>query len=151
MKKFFVFLPILLLSLVGCDEKSGTLVCTLSSNDVINGYKLDSIYKINYFGKTVKSVETIETVISDSSETIDYFETTLNDTYKKMNDSYGGYVYNVTKEDGKVVSNVTIDYSKVNIEQLVKDQPLLKSYVDDNKLLLGGLKSMYESMGATCE
>lgn len=151
MKKFFIFLPILLLSLVGCGEKSGTLVCTLSSNDVINGYKLDSNYKINYFGKTVKSVETIETVVSDSSETIDYFETTLNNTYKKMNDSYGGYVYNVTKEDGKVVSNVTIDYSKVNIEQLVDDQPLLKSYVDDNKLLLEGLKSMYESMGATCE
>ena len=39
----------------------------------------------------------------------------------------------------------------MNLKQFVNDQPSLKSYVKDDKLLIDGIKLIYESMGATCE
>lgn len=152
MKKLIFVIPFIVLCLVGCNDnaKTGTITCTLSSNDVVNGYQLQSTYKINYVGNYVNSVDTEEIVTSDSNDILNYFETTLNDTYKKTNEAYGGYNYNVVKEDGKVTSTVTIDYNNMNLNQFVIDQPTLKSYVDDGKLLVNGIKSMYETMGAIC-
>ncbi len=151
MKKFVFLIPAFLLCLTGCGAKTGTITCTLSQNDVVNGYKLESEYKINYKGDTVENVETVETVTTDSKELLDSFETSLNDTYSKTNETYGGYTYKVTKESDKVTSKVKIDYSKMDIEKFVKDQPALKTYVKNNKLLKNGIKSLYESMGATCK
>lgn len=151
MKKFIFILPILAFCLTGCGDKEGIIECELSSNDVVNGYALNSTYKINYTGDFVTSVETEEIVSSENDELLNNFEITLNDTYNKTNTAYSGYTYNVVKENGKVVSNVTIDYSKMNIEQFVKDQPSLKTYVKDNKLLAEGIQALYESMGATCK
>ena len=152
MKKLvLLMMPMLLLCLTGCSEETGQVVCTLSSKDAINEYELVSEYKINYKGDFVESVETTETVTSESEDILNTFESTLNETYKKMNDVYGGYTYEVTKEKGKVVSNVEIDYNTMDVEQLVKDQPTFKSYVEDNKLSVEGLKTIYESTGATCQ
>ena len=152
MKKLALLVPVLLLSLTGCGTtQTGTINCTLSTNDVINGYKLESSYKINYTGDYVDNVETLEEVTSESEVLLDTFETTLNDTYSATNQAYGGYTYTVTNESGKVTSKVTIDYSEMNIDKYVKDQPVLKSYVEDGKMLVDGVKAIYESMGATCE
>lgn len=151
MKKLIVLLPVMLILLTGCGTKEGTIKCTLSSKDAVNGYSLESEYTINYKGDVVESVDTVEKVTSESSEILDTFETTLNSTYSKMKETYGGYTYDVSKKDNTVTSKVTIDYNKMNIEQFVKDQPSLKSYVEDNKLKVDGIKSLYENMGATCE
>lgn len=152
MKKFLFIIPVLVVSLlVGCGNKGGTIECTLSSKDVVNGYELNSTYKIKYTNDYVNSVETVEVVSSDNSEVLDYFKKNLEDTYKKTNENYGGYDYNVTKDQNKVTANVTIDYSKMNLDQFIKDQPALKSYTKDGKLLVDGVKSLYEAMGATCK
>ncbi len=151
MKKFFVLIPILMLCLTGCGSNSGTLKCTLESKDAVNDYSLSSTYTVNYKKGLVESVDTVEEVSSDSEDVLDTFEDTLNETYSKMNDTYGGYDYKVTKSDGKVTSKVTIDYNKMDLDQFTKDQPALKNYIKDGKLKIEGLKSMYESMGATCE
>lgn len=152
MKKLIFIVPIFILCLTGCSEEleSGVINCTLSSNDVVNGYQLNSTYKINYKGDYVESVETEEIVTSDDSAILDYFETTIKDTYDKTSSAYGGYDYSVVNENGKVISIVTIDYNEMNLEQFVTDQPVLKSYVENNKMLVSGIKSMYEGMGATC-
>lgn len=151
MKKLVLFVPIILLSLTGCGVETGTINCTLNSNDVVNGYKLDSEYKINYTGEYVDSVETLEVVTSDSEDILDTFETTISDTYKATSEAYGGYTYEVTREDGKVSSKVTIDYNEMDIEQFVEDQPTLESFVENGKMLVEGVKAIYESSGATCE
>ena len=155
MKKLLFLIPIFMLILTGCGETESNEVksisCTLSTNDVVNGYQLNSTYKINYVDKYVKTVETEEIVTSDNETIIDTFEETLNNTYQKTNEAYGGYDYKVTKENGKVTSKVTIDYSKMNLQQFITDQPTLKSYSKDNKLLVEGIKEMYTSLGATCE
>lgn len=151
MKKLILLVPALLLSLTGCATQTGTINCTLSSKDVVNGYELDSVYKINYTGDYVDSVETVEVVTSDSDSILDTFETTLNDSYSATSEAYGGYTYEVTREEKKVTSDVTIDYSEMDIKEFVEDQPTLNSYVEDGKFLVEGIKALYESMGATCE
>jgi len=156
MKKIAVVLPILGIGLLltGCntDEtlETKTIDCTLSTNDVINEYELKSIYKINYQGDYVVSVDTKEVITSEDTTVLDYFEATLKDTYSKTSEAYGGYDYQVVKDEGKVTSTVKIDYNKMDLEKFITDQPTLKSYVKDNKLLVTGVKSMYETMGATC-
>lgn len=140
----------MLLCVTGCGKEE-KLTCTLSSKDVANGYSVESTYNVNAKGGYVESVDTIEEVTSESKETLNAFETQLNSTYSKMNETYGGYDINISINGNKLTSKVTINYNKMNMDQFVADQPALKSYVENGKLKLEGVKTMYESLGATCE
>ena len=157
-----LFLLSLLFLLTGCGEetkedviqevpKQATVHCELSSRDVINGYETTAEYTIYYTGDYVDKVDTVETIISDSTEILDTMEAYINTTYDSMNDAYGGYTYEVKKEDGKVISNVEIDYTEMDLDQYVTDQPLMANYVKDGKFLLDGIVEIYEDTGATCE
>lgn len=159
MKKSILLIFCVLL-LTGCGKqvedkkeevKTGTIKCSLSSKDVVNGYSLEAEYNINYKGEIVESVKTTETVLTTKKNLLNQFEKTFNDTYKAVSDAYGGYDYKVTKEKDKVISVVTIDYNKMNLEQFVKDQPTLKDYVEGGKLKVTGLEELYKAAGATCE
>jgi len=145
-----VLLPLLLL-LTGCGEKTGVIKCTGSAKDVVNKYETKSEYKINYKGDYVESVETVETVTSENEEFLKQMQDTVKELYDGYNKEYGGYTFDVSIKDDKLVSTVSIDYSKMDIDKFVKDQSVLKNYVKDGKLTVDGLKSMYTTMGATCE
>ena len=154
MKKFvkltFAFMLIVLLT--GCLGKDKVTKCTLKSDQSASGYKITSEYNVYSSKDEVNKVVTTETVESKNNTILAYFEKQLKSQYKANNDSYGGYKYEVTNKDGKVVSKVTIDYSKMNLNKFVKDNPAMKSYVNkSNKITVKGIKSMYQSMGATCE
>ena len=60
----------------GCSNSAKEVVktCTLTSNDVTNGYKLESEYKVYGKGDVVEKVITTETITSDDEETLSYFE-----------------------------------------------------------------------------
>ena len=157
-----LFLLSLLFLLTGCGEetkedviqevpKQATVHCELSSRDVINGYETTAEYTIYYTGDYVDKVDTVETIISDSTEILDTMEAYINTTYDSMNNAYGGYTYEVKKEDGKVISNVEIDYTEMDLDRYVTDQPLMANYVKDGKFLLDGIVEIYEDTGATCE
>ena len=154
MKKFvkltFAFMLVVLLT--GCLGKDKVTKCTLKSDQSASGYKITSEYNVYSSKDEVNKVVTTETVESKNNTILAYFEKQLKSQYKANNDSYGGYKYEVTNKDGKVVSKVTIDYSKMNLSKFVKDNPAMKSYVNkSNKITVKGIKSMYQSMGATCE
>ena len=126
--------------------------CSLYKKDVTSNYEINSTYTVYSKNKIAYKVETIEKVTSDSAEVLNRFETSLNNSYSQLNNAYGGYKYEITKKNNELVSNVLIDYSKVNLEQLAKDQPTMKNVMDDNyNILLDGLLGTYKSIGATCE
>ena len=161
MRKGLLLLSLLVL-LTGCGEetnndvlqeapKQATIYCESSTRDVVNGYETISEYTIYYTGDYVDKVDTVETVISDSTEILDTMEVYINNTYDSMNNAYGGYSYEVIKEDDKVISNVVIDYSKMDLDQYVTDQPIMANYVLDGKFLLDGIVEIYEATGATCK
>ena len=155
MKKYLalVSLVICVMLVSGCQEKEDYVVkCTLSQNNVLGNYQIESTYEITTDGKIAKSVKTVETITSENDAFLDSMNTTLKTTYETMNNAYGGYVFDVYQEDGKVVSIVSIDYTALNLDKLLTDQPTMKNYANEaNQLTLEGIKSMYTAMGATCE
>lgn len=155
MKKYLPLGLLLICMLVvsGCQEKKDYVVkCTLSQNNVLGNYQIESTYEITTDGKIAKSVKTVEVVTSENETLLNTMSETLNTTYETMNEAYGGYVFDVDQETGKVVSTVTIDYTALDLEKLLSDQPSMKNYTnEDNQLTLEGLQNMYTTMGATCE
>ncbi len=154
MKKFvkltFAFMLVVLLT--GCLGKDKVTKCTMTSDQSASGYKMTSEYNVYSSKDEVNKVQTTETIESKNNTILAYFEKQLKSQYKANNDSYGGYKYEITNKDGKVVSKVTIDYSKMNLKKFVKDNPAMKSFVNkSNKITVEGIKSMYQSMGAKCE
>lgn len=145
----------LALTLSGCGEKKleeRTLTCTLYQKNVINNYELNSTYKIYATGEVVNKVETTEVVNSDDETVIDYFEETLDTSYTSMNNAYGGYDYNITRENGTLTATTTIDYNEMDLEQLATDDASMKAIInEDKKITIEGIKSLYEQMGAECE
>ncbi len=155
MKKYLPLGLLLICMLVvsGCQEKKDYVVkCTLSQNNVLGNYQIESTYEITTDGKIAKSVKTVEVITSENETLLNTMSETLNTTYETMNEAYGGYVFDVDQETGKVVSTVTIDYTALDLEKLLSDQPSMKNYTnEDNQLTLEGLQNMYTTMGATCK
>ena len=137
----------------GCGSKKEFVkTCTLTSNDPTTGYKLESEYKIYGEGDVANKVVTVETVATDDQDSLDYFEEYFKSTYDSINGIYGGYNNKVTNKDGKVTSETTIDYNKMDLAKYVKDNSAMKNYVNkDNKMLVDGLVKTYEALGATCK
>ena len=155
MKKYISLMLVIMIMLVcGCNKNEKEMVkrCTLTSNNIVEGYKLESEYTINIKGDVVTSVTTVETVTSSNEEVLDSFESSLRDTYKTIGNMYGGYKNDIVNSNGKLVSTTTIDYSKMNLKKYVEDNSAMKVYVNsDNELLADGIIVLYESLGATCE
>ena len=154
MKKFakilVVFMGVILLA--GCGNSKTISKCTLESDQSASGYKLSSEYNIYATGDVVTSVKTTEVVTSDNNTILEYFEKTLKTQYDAANKSYGGYSFDIKKDENKVTSNVTIDYTKMDLSKYVKDNTAMKSYMNkDNKITLKGAKKLSEALGATCE
>lgn len=136
----------------GCGKaEEKTLSCTLDKKDVINGYEIHSTYTAHAKDGIVTEVKTKEVVTTETDEMAAYFKETLDNTYQKMHQSYGGYEYTVTNDNRVVTADVTIDYTKLNLEQLAKDDPTTKSLLNGkNQMTYEGIKKIYETQGATC-
>lgn len=142
---------VLLVSGCGTEEEK-KLSCTLYRKDVVNNYELDSTYVVYYKGDVVNRVETTEVISSSDDAILELFDSSLNSTYEAMNNAYGGYDYTVTKAEGKVTSVTKIDYTTLNLEQLVTDDSSIKSIVnEDNQITIDGIKQLYEQTGAECK
>ncbi len=151
MKKLLIVLGMVFF-LSGCGSKElKSLHCTVHSKNVIDGYEVNSTYDANGEKGYAKTVTSKEEAISESQETLDMFEETIKETYTNMNGNYGGYTFTVTRESNKVIADVTIDYSKMDLKKMLEDQPGLDKYIKDGKMKMSGLKAMYEDLGATCE
>lgn len=137
----------------GCaKDKEVVKNCSFTANDVSQGYKLETKYKLYGKGKIAEKVIITETVESDDEEILSYFEEYLENSYSVLNENYGGYTNKISNENGKVVSETTIDYNKMDLDLYVKDNSVMKNYVSkDNKLLLSGVLDMYKSIGVTCD
>lgn len=151
MKKIIIFLTLIILTgvLTGC-KQSKTISCTLSDKTV--AYELSNHYKIHSEDGIVKKVEITENITATDEALLSELEKSEKNQYESNKKSYGGYTYEVKKEDSKVVTNVTIDYSKVDLSKMVADNTNLKPYANDkNELKAEGLVKWYESIGAKCK
>ena len=151
LKIFSLVVIVVILCGCGIKQKKTTVNCKLSQKNPNNGYELKATYTIYATNGVVDTVKTTEEITSNEESILNYFNTNLNSTYENYNNKYGGYKYKVIMENGKVTSTVSIDYSKMDLKKLVKDNMNMKSAINnENKLKLEGIKSIYKSVGAIC-
>ena len=147
-----IFTFMLVIILVGCKSEKLVSKCSSTSNQTTNGYIIKSDYDIYADKDVVNKVVTTETITSNNNTILAYFEKQLKNQYKSYNKTYSGYSYKITNEKVKVVCEVTIDYTKLDMKKFIKDNPAMKTYVNkNNKLTVKGLKNMYKSTGASCQ
>ena len=143
------FCMMLVLTACGSSNEE-VLTCTLKQD--VGNYELESTYKAYHVNGIVNRVETIEVVSSDDSSILSAFETTLNASYKTMNNLYGGYKYSVTINGNKLTAKADIDYTELDLDKLIKADSSMKSIVNnDNKITLDGVRTLYEQLGAKCK
>ena len=127
-----------------------TMVCTHKSNQSKNGYMLETKNVVKYKGDYVVKVNTTEIITSNDKEVLNKFEDSFKKTDLYNKDTYGGYTYNITNKNGKVVNNIVIDYRKFDMKKFLKNNVAMEKYVKDGKLTVDGEKKYYKATGAKC-
>lgn len=147
-KTIFVFILIILLT--GCGKQK-YMSCTIDINNTDENYVLKGTYKVYYNNKYVTKIEKQEIYSSSIEEVLDYFEEKENLEYKRLNDFYGGYEYNIKRDMESVKVDSKIDMELIDAKEMVKNNDLDKDYVINNKLTITGAKYLYTSKGADCD
>ena len=149
MKRIFIYL-ILILLVTGC-SKEKMFTCNINLYNEIEEYELTAEYKIYHKDNFVTKIEKEETYESEEKDTLEFFEKSKELEYQNIRDLYGGTIYLVKLKKDKVVINVVMDLSELDIKKMAKDKYIDKDYVVSNKLTTGGIKKIYESKGAICQ
>ena len=147
--KVGIFFGVVLL-LTGCGTK--VVKCTKNNDQGASGYTINSTYEIVSSGDKVSKVEIEEVITSKNNTTLAYFEDRLKTQYESQNKKYKGYTVKTKTEKGKTIVNVTIDYSKFDVEKFANDNDIIKSDIKKSKKMTSDIaKKYYESLGTTCK
>ena len=153
MRKISLFVLVLFASilLVGCGSKGEPkiLTCTLDRN-ITSEAKLSSVYKVSYTDRYVNSIQTIETITSDSDSMLSTYKEQFDKVYANYR-KIKGYNNSIRKEDNKLISTTDIDYQTINMDELIEIDSSIASFLEDGKLKVSDIKTAYEASGATCK
>ena len=147
-RNLFIFI-FLVIMLCGC-SKDEYITCDINVRNNVDDYELVGTYKIYYKDNYVTKIEKDEKYTSINQDEINLLYESKNLEYYSLNDKYGGYTYNIKKEDNEVNINTYIDLENINIKKMVKDNYIDSDYVSLKGLKLGGIKYFYRDRGAIC-
>ena len=140
--------------LVEVDDEGAAATC-YTANEFIdsNGYIVASKFAIfTDENDIVTGINSQEIVYSNDPILLEEVEDGVIRNYEMINEQYGGYEFNIDKKDNKLTSNVTIDYTKTDLESMATDNETVKIYLNDNyQFTLDSIKKFYVSMGAQCK
>ena len=134
MKKMFLIVILLFVSFLvcGCDNKDDEVIsngkkvdtskmehkhCERNATATDADVKLE--YDIYYTGEVLNILESKEEIISASDDVLNTYEK----AYKGIHENYRGLKYydtKVTRGDTTVISYITINYDKININKLIE-------------------------------
>ena len=135
-------------SKVDTTNKNGTLLCSRSA-EAQNNAQASFIYEINYKNGYITKLHSKEEITSSSDEVLDTYE----DAYKNIFKAYANLKYydnNISRTKTSVISDTTIDYTKVDIEKLKELEGQEDSMIKNGKVLLKDWLTFAETFGTTC-
>lgn len=152
MKRKYLFLAVTMLVVflvTGCSSsEEKTMTCTRTMNQ--SGMKTNLNYKVTYSGDYVNRVQSEESIETDDTTTLNTYKEQIENIYKPYKDiEY--YTYNVTVDSNKLVSTVDINYAKIDTDKLLEIDSANSQLINDGKVKLSSVKSLYEQLGATCK
>ncbi len=152
MKRKYLFLAVTMLVVflvTGCSSsEEKTMTCTRTMNQ--SGMKTNLNYKVTYSGDYVNRVQSEESIETDDTTTLNTYKEQIENIYKPYKDiEY--YTYNVTIDGNKLVSTVDINYAKIDTDKLLEIDSANSQLINNGKVKLSSVKSLYEQLGATCK
>jgi len=159
MKKVLVMgLVILMLVVTGCGKEE-------NKNDTTEEYQTMSCYrnattgnvrmeinaKVKHDGEYVKTVKTVEKIISDDESVLEYYEDMLTNMYAPYLElKY--YDNEVAIEGNTLISRTEVDYSKVDTNKMIELDSSNALLIKDGKIKIEDIKELYETnTGLICE
>ena len=132
--------------IISSEEK--TLVCTRTAT-LSSDVKVDLRYEVTYKDDSVTYLKSTEKVISDSISYLEAYKKQVENTYEPYkNITY--YDYEITIEDDTMTSSVSVDYSKIDTNKLISIDSANATLIKNGKIDINSIKTLYESVGATC-
>ena len=152
MKRKYLFLAVTMLVVflvTGCSSsEEKTMTCTRTMNQ--SGMKTNLTYKVTYSGDYVNRVQSEESIETSDTTTLNTYKEQIEKIYTPYKDvKY--YTYNVTVNGNKLVSTVDINYAKIDTKKLIEIDSANSQLINDGKVKLSSVKSLYEQLGATCK
>ena len=152
MKRKYLFLAVTMLVVflvTGCSSsEEKTMTCTRTMNQ--SGMKTNLNYKVTYSGDYVNRVQSEESIETSDTTTLNTYKEQIEKIYTPYKDiKY--YTYNVTIDGNKLVSTVDINYAKIDTKKLIEIDSANSQLINDGKVKLSSVKSIYEQLGATCK
>ena len=132
----------------GCGSKK-LMTMTCSKVDKYSDITFDLSYSVDYKGKYVTNVSSVEKIISDD---IPYLEE-YHDQIEKIYSPYSNleyYDYNVYIDGNTLVSESNIDYSNIDTYKMILIDDANSQFIKDGKVLIDTIKSYYENLGISC-
>lgn len=165
MKKIITLLFVFLLILTGCGEKNDNTINTIdySKEPEIktickrnldypdSNFTLDSQALIYSRAGVVTREEDKEIMTSSDLEKLTKYKAELDNQYESDSNTYGGTSYNVVVQGNQTIAEVTIDYSKYNIDKFAENFYIYEDEIVDGFVKLDVLKELYENYGYNCQ
>lgn len=150
MKKNFALMLVgcIIFLTTGCGNAEKEMTCTRTMDQ--GGMKVDLKYEVTYSNDTVKKVKSTEKITSDSKVTLETYKKNVEQMYSPYKD-IEHYEYSVKIDGNTLTSIANIDYEKVDTDKMIKIDSANSQLIKDGKVSLKNIKSVYESVGATCE
>lgn len=130
-------------------KKMQTMHCTRKAS-ASNGIEVELEYELYYKGEDLNILHSVEKVMSANDESLDLYE----DAYKKIHANYEGLEYydaKVERGDTTVVSDITINYEKIDIDKLLEIEGEEDNIIENGKAKLDKWLSLAKKFGTECE
>lgn len=125
-----------------------TMKCHLSKNQ--SGAEFDLSYFADYKGSYVTNIRSNEKIVSNDTSILETYKSQVEKSYAPF-DEVEYYNYSVKIDGDTLISTTDIDYSKIDIDQVLEIDPSSSALIKNGKININTLKKAYESIGATCE
>lgn len=125
-----------------------TMKCHIFKNQL--GAEFDLNYFADYKGSYVMNIRSDERITTDDDNVLATYKKKVEETYAPF-DAVEYYNYNVEIDGNTLVSTTDIDYSKIDVDKVIKIDPSSSSLIKNGKININTLKKTYETIGATCE
>ncbi len=165
MKKYMLFLLIVVLVLTGCGKKDNEktknpksyldeplveTVCSALDYRLDYNYKRDAVVVLHSRGGAVLTEKDSETTISSNPNMINKYIERTRAEYLRQNERYGGTTFSINSNDDEVNVEATIDFSKYNMKNFMDDYGLTEDNMIDGYVNLDTLVYLYEFLGFEC-
>ena len=163
MKNKLLILAIIVLLVSGCGsnekvEVSGEKINTnkmahqhcIRNGNAGSDMTVDLQYDIYYTGDRLNLLQSMEKVASANDEMLDKYEK----AYKDIHAHYEGLEYydtNVERTDTTVTSTITINYDKINIDDLIAIEGEEDNIFENKVPKVEKWLALAKKLGATCE